>query len=159
MPKIEYRVTLTTEERELLHDISHNGKRSAKTVLNALILLAIDKGEYQKNIAKSDEAVAQILSVTARTIYNTKQRFVEEGLEAALERKPSPPRRIRYDGDTQAHLTALACSKAPDGHASWSLRLLADKMIELEYAENISHETVRRLLKKANLSLGKRKNG
>ena len=89
----------------------------------------------------------------------SEKRFVEEGFEAALERKPAVPRTPHYDGDFQAHLTALACSKAPDGHACWSLRLLADKIVELRYADKISHETVRRLLKKANLNLGKSRNG
>ena len=159
MPEILYTVTLTQEERDYLHDLSHNGQRAAKTMLNALILLAVDRGEYQSQEKKSEKIIAETLNIGLRTINRLKKEFVEEGLEAALVRKPSPPRRVRYDGDAQARLTALACSKAPEGHASWSLRLLADKMVELEYAENISHETVRRLLKKANLSLGKRKNG
>jgi len=159
MPEILYTVTLTQEERDYLHDLSHNGQRAAKTMLNALILLAVDRGEYQSQEKKSEKIIAETLNIGLRTINRLKKEFVEEGLEAALVRKPSPPRRVRYDGDAQARLTALACSKAPEGHASWSLRLLADKMVELEYAENISHETVRRLLKKANLNLGKRKNG
>lgn len=159
MPEILYTVTLTQEERDYLHDLSHNGQRAAKTMLNALILLAVDRGEYQSQEKKSEKIIAETLNIGLRTINRLKKEFVEEGLEAALVRKPSPPRRIRYDGEAQAHLTALACSKAPEGHASWSLRLLADKMVELEYAENISHETVRQILKKANLNLGKRKNG
>lgn len=148
MPEIRYTVTLTQAERDYLRDLSHNGKRAAKTILNALILLAVDNGEYQPQEKKSERVIAETLNIGLRTINRLKKEFVEGGLEVALERKPSPPRRIRYDGDAQAHLTALACSKAPDGHATWSLRLLADKMVELEYAENISHETVRRLLKK-----------
>ena len=159
MPRLLYTVTLTKEERELLHEITHRGKHAARTISSALVLLAVDHGPFQDKSRKSEIEIAETLNITDRYINKIKQRFVEEGFEAALERKPSPPRRIRYDGDAQAHLTALACSKAPDGYASWSLRLLADKMVELEYAENISHETVRRILKKTNLNLGKRKNG
>lgn len=159
MPEIRYTVTLSQEERSYLHELSHNGKRAAKTVLNALILLAVDKGRFQTHAKKTEQMIAETLNIGLRTINRLKKEFVEDGLEVALGRKPAAPRGIRYDGDTQAHLMALACSKAPAGHAAWSLRLLADKMVELNYAENISHETVRRILKKANLSLGKRKNG
>jgi len=159
MPTISYRVTLTREERIKLHDISHNGKRSARVMLDALILLGVDQGEYQEHKNQSERDIATALHVSPGSINNLKKRFVEDGFEAALERKKLEPRPIHYDGDFQAHLTALACSHAPKGRACWSLRLLADKMVELKYVEKISHETVRRLLKKVNLSLGKRKNG
>lgn len=159
MPVISYKVTLSETERKELHDISHSGQRAARVILNALILLGVDRGEHQTAPKQSERELAAALHVSQCTVNNIKKRFVEDGFEAVFERKPSPPRRVRYDGDAQAHLTALACSKAPDGHAAWTLRLLADKMVELEYAENISHETVRRILKKANLSLGENKNG
>lgn len=148
MPKISYRVTLTQEERNTLHEISHNGKRSARVILNALILLGVDQGEYQDHRNQSERDLSAALHVSPCSINNLKKRFVKEGFEAALERKPAVPRTPHYDGDFQAHLTALACSKAPDGRACWSLRLLADKIVELRYADKISHETVRRLLKK-----------
>lgn len=159
MATIRYRVTLSQEERAELHEISHNGKRAARLVLNALILLSVDQGEFRDKANRSEREIAETLRVSPATINNLKKRFVEEGFESALERKPSPPKRIRYDGDFEAHLTALACSEVPEGHAAWSLRLLADKVVELNYAESISHETVRQILKKANLNPGKRKNG
>ena len=159
MATIRYRVTLTKEEREELHEISHNGKRAARVVLNSLILLAVDESDFQDQAGKSERAIADTLRISPTTINNLKKRFVEDGFELALERKTSPPRRLKYDGDFQAHLTALACSEAPDGQARWSLRLLADKVVELNYTDNISHETVRRILKKANSNPGKRKNG
>ena len=122
-------------------------------------MLGVDQGEYQDHRNQSERDRSAALHVSPCSINNLKKRFVEEGFEAALERKPAVPRTPHYDGDFQAHLTALACSKAPDGRACWSLRLLADKIVELRYADKISHETVRRLLKKANLNLGKSRNG
>lgn len=158
MPVISYKVTLTQEERNELHELSHNGKRAARLILNALILLAVDRGKYQTQ-KQSERDIANTLHISPTSINNLKQRFVEEGLEAALGRKPMPSRGKKYDGDFEAHLTALACSKAPEGHARWSLRLLADRVIELQYTDKISHETIRQILKKTNLNLGKRKNG
>lgn len=159
MATIRYRVTLTNEERVKLHEISHNGKRSAKLILRALILLMVDQGEFQDQANKSERDIADCLHVSPTTINNVKKRFVEEGLEAALERKPQPHRCTHFDGDFEAHLIALACSEPPEGRAAWSLRLLADKTVELNYTESISHETIRRILKKTTLSLGKRRNG
>lgn len=158
MPTVTYKVTLTQEERDELHELSHNGKRAARIVLNALVLLAVDRGEYQ-TAKQTERDIAEALHISPCSINNLKRRFVEEGLEAALERKSMPSRGKKYDGDFEAHLTALACGKAPDGHATWSLRLLADRVIELQYADKISHETIRQILKKTNLSLGKRKSG
>lgn len=159
MPKVLYRVTLTKEERVELLEISSNGRRAARTVLNALVLLAVDQGEFQDNSRKSEREIAEVLNITQRSINHIKKRFVEEGFDAALKRKPMPPRGRKYDGDFEAHLTALACSKAPEGYARWSLRLLADKVVELQYADKISHESIRRILKKTNLNRGKGKNG
>jgi transposase len=158
MPIISYKVTLTQKERDELHEISHNGKRAARLVLNALVFLAVDRGEHQ-TVKQSERDIAETLHISPCSINNLKKRFVEEGLDAALERKPMPSRGKRHDGDFEAHLTALACSKAPEGHARWSLRLLADRVVELQYAEKISHETIRQILKKTNLNLGKSKNG
>jgi len=159
MPKVLYRVTLTREERAELLDISRNGHRAARVVLNALVLLAVDQGEFQENPKKPEQEVAEVLNITQRSINHIKERFVEKGMNAAIERAPRAARGVGYDGDFEAHLTALACSKAPEGHARWSLRLLADRVVKLQYANKISHETVRQILKKTSLSLGKGRNG
>src|SRR5690606_35396119 len=96
-----------------------------------------------------NEQIAQVLHVNSKTIERLKQRFVEEGFEACMDRKPYPEKtRMVADGDFEAHLIALSCSKSPEGFSRWSLRMLADKMVELKYAEKVSHETVRQVLKK-----------
>lgn len=147
------KVVLTQKEREELHSISHNGQRSARVVLRALILLGLDRGEYQDQGNLSERDIASILHVSPCSINNIKKRFAEAGFEAALERKSPQSRPLRFDDEIQERLVSLMSSKAPEGRG-WSLRLLADKMVELEHTEKISHETVRRLLNKANLSLG-----
>jgi len=126
--------------------------------LNALVLLAVDRGEHQTT-KQAERDIAGTLHISPCSINNLKRRFVEEGLDAALERKPMPSRGKRHDGDFEAHLTALACGNAPEGYARWSLRLLADRVVELQYTDKISHESIRQILKKTNLSLGKSKNG
>jgi hypothetical protein len=117
-------------------------------VLNALILLGCDEGLYQQE-KLTKEQISRVLPVSQRKIERVKRRFVEEGLEVALAKRP-PRREYRRkaDGDFEAHLVALSCSQPPAGHARWSLRLLADKMVELEYVDSVSYETVRRVLKK-----------
>ena len=120
MPIISYKVTLTQEEREKLHEISHNGKRAARVVLTALVLLAVDRGEFQR-VKQSERDIAKTLHISPCTINNIKKRFVEEGFDAVLQRKPMPARGKKHDGDFEAHLIALACGKAPEGHARWSL--------------------------------------
>lgn len=145
----KYRVTLTKEERDELIEIIHKGKHSSQKFRAAYILLNCDRGEYGDPI--TNEQISQALKVGMRTIDRVKKRFVEEGFEQVLQRKPAD--RVyqrKADGDVEAHLVALSCSKPPKGQATWSLRLLADKMVELEYVESISHETVRRVLKKTN---------
>jgi transposase len=135
--------------------ITKSGTHAAKKVIHALILLNVDRGELASTF-QTNEEVSRILKIGMRTIDRVKKRFVEEGLEAAL--KMAPTSRIYdklVDGDMEAHLIALACGEVPKGYARWSLRLLADKMVELRYADQISYETVRRTLKKTNLSLGK----
>ena len=150
-----YKVTLTQEERDQLSGITRSGKHPAKKILHALILLNVDRGpsadEWQTN-----EQICKILKIGMRTIDRVKKRFVEEGLEASLKMAPTSRKYEKLvDGDLEAHLIALACGQPPKGHARWSLRLLADKVVELQYADSISYETVRRTLKKTNLSLGK----
>lgn len=145
----KYKVTLTKEEIDELKSITQKGKRSARLLKNALILLNVDEGEYGPG--KTDQEVAEVLQVTTRTLENIRKRFVEEGFEAALGGKPRQRRYDRkMDGEAEAHLIALSCSEPPEGFSRWSLRLLADKMVALDYVESLSHETVRRVLKKTN---------
>jgi hypothetical protein len=152
----KYKVTLTLEERELLLTIIHKGRHNAKTVLYANILLNCDEGQFSNKV--TNEVITRILNVSPRSIDRLKKLFVEEGLEIVLTGKPRQREYpMKVDGELEAHLIALACSDAPEGYARWSLRLLADKMVELKYLESISYETIRQVLKKTNLSLGKRK--
>ena len=151
---VHYKVTLTKKERAELKFIITKGKHTSQQYRNACILLNCDEGKYGKKI--SNDQIAQVLQIASKTVERLKQRFIEEGFEACMERKPYPSKeKIITDGDFEAHLIALSCSKSPDGYARWSLRLLADKMVELKYAEHVSHETVRQVLKKPNLNLGK----
>ena len=148
-----YRVTLTKEEREDLEAMTRRGKAHARRFIHARALLLCDAGADGPAWNVADVATA--LGVTSRAIEHLKKRFVEEGLEAALGRKPreTPPREITFDGAFEARLIALACSDAPDGRRRWTIRLLADKAVELSFAESVSHMTVQRVLKKTNLSL------
>ena len=145
--KVTYKVTLTKEEREELMAIINKGTHSSQRFRSAYILLNADRGEFADRV--TNEEMAKVLKVGMRTIDRIKRRFVEDGLDAALERKESERKYERKaDGDVEAHLIALSCGKPPKGFGRWSLRLLADKMVELKYVENISHETVRTVLKK-----------
>jgi Homeodomain-like domain len=148
-----YRVTLTQEERQELEALTHRGKTHARKFIHARALLLCDAGPDGPAWNVADVAVA--LGVTSRAIEHLKKRFVEEGLEAALDRKPreKPPREITFDGAFEARLIALACSEAPEGRRRWTVRLLADKAVELDLAPTVSHMTVQRVLKKTNLSL------
>jgi len=155
---IRYKVTLTKTEREQLQSILSKGKHSSLQFRNACILLNCDEGEDGQKV--SNEQIAQILQVNTKTLERLKQRFVEEGFEACIDRKAYPEvKEIKTDGDFEAHLIALSCSKAPEGYTRWSLRMLADKMVELKYTESISYETVRQVLKKTKSSRGKSKVG
>ena len=146
---VKYKVSLTKDEQEQLNNIVSKGTHSAQLYRSAYILLNCDEGRYGKKIV--NEEVCRVLKISMRMIDRVKQRFVEEGFEACLERKPkSKSKQKKADGEVEAHLIALSCSTAPKGFSRWSLRLLADKMVELEYVESISHETVRRVLKKTN---------
>ncbi len=148
-----YRVTLTKEERKDLETISTKGKRAARTVLYARALLLLDAGDYGPKwiVAK----VAEALGTTPRSLEHLKKRFVEEGLSAAIERKKrvTPPREIQFGGEFEAHLLALACSETPKGRTRWTVRLLAEKMVELKIVASVSPMTVCNTLKKINLSL------
>lgn len=143
----KYKVTLTKPETELLEEITRKGKRSAMIIRNAYILLNSNQGHGGKS--QKDEDIAGFLGITVRTVEKIREKFVLEGFETALYGKESTRKyKVKVDGDVEAHLVALSCSKPPKGFARWSLRLLSDKMVELKYIDNISHETVRTVLKK-----------
>lgn len=147
-----YRVTLTEEERQELEMLTKSGKLAARKFIHARALLLCDAGPKGEPWKVAD--IANALGITTRTIEHLKERFVEEGLEAALERKPpSKPPRIIFDGAFEARLTALACSTAPQGRSRWTVRLLAEKVVELKLAPRVSTMTIQRTLKKTNLSL------
>ena len=142
------------EEHEELKSIINKGSHTSQTFRVAYILLNCDEGKYSDKVI--NEQISKVLKVGMRTIDRVKKRFVEEGFEAVLERRVST--RVyekKSDGDVEAKLVSLCCSQPPKGYAKWSLRLLADKMVELKYVESISHVTVRSVLKKTNLNLGK----
>ena len=148
-----YRIILTEQERKDLEALTRCGKTGAKRFIHARALLLSDTG--REGLAWAVVDVAAALGVTSRTIEHLKKRFVEEGLEAALVRKPreKPPRDVTFDGAFEARLIAMACSDAPEGYQRWTVRLLADKAVELKFAPSVSHMTVQRVLKKTNLSL------
>jgi transposase len=132
----------------MLQEIATRGKHSSQKVLNALILLACDEGESQDHRSANHE-IAGTLPVSMRKIDRVKKRFVEEGLDMALDKRKARRTYARKaDGDFEAHLVALSCSKPPEGCVRWTLRLLAERMVELGYVDSISHETVRGILKK-----------
>ncbi len=148
-----YRVRLAPQERAHLGELLSKGKAAARTLTHARILLKADEGEAGPHL--SDEAIAEALDVNRSTVERVRIRCVEEGFEAAL--RPRPSRQVhprKLDGAQEAHLVAVACSPAPNGRARWSLRLLADKLVELEIVEAISYETVRQTLKKTSSSHG-----
>jgi hypothetical protein len=152
----KYIITLTEEERKTLSDIASKGKQRSQKILNALILLGCDKGKYQTEHSTNEE-MSRVLQISMRKIDRVKKRFVEGGLDAALDKRTG--NRIyakKTEGDFEAHLIALSCSEPPEGFARWSLRLLADKVVELNYIDSISHETVRRILKKRDQALATR---
>ncbi len=149
----KYHVTLTDNERSMLRDLLSSGKAPARALTHARILLKAD--ESSDGPAWSDEAIRKAFDVGLSTVGRVRERFVEEGLEAALERhKPRRDYGHLVDSECEAHLVALVCGAPPMGYKRWTLRLLADKLVEREYIDSISHETVRQVLKKTNLSLG-----
>jgi transposase len=151
---IRYTIKLTKSEVEQLHVIINKGSHTSQTFRAAYILLNCDKGEYSDKV--TNEQISKVLKVGMRTIDRTKKQFIEEGMEAVLERRATTRiYELKADGDMEAKLVTLCCSEPPKGFSKWSLRLLADKMVELNYVESISHVTVRSVLKKTNLSLGR----
>lgn len=146
----KYHVILDLKEMEKCLSIARSGKHFSRQVIHALILLNCNEGKYSTRV--KNEELARILQIGQRTIDRIKKRFVEEGLEAALNNKPAKKDyRKKTMEEVEAQLIVLSSSKPPDGFSKWSLRLLADKMIELGYVESISYETVRQVLKKNDL--------
>lgn len=152
MPAIKYIVDLTDQEREELLQLIRRGKPAARKVTRARILLKAAEGW-------SDHQVAEALDIGTATVGRTRQRFVEEGLASALKERPRPGQHRKLDGKQEAHLIAVACSQAPEGHTRWTLRLLAGKVVELGFADSIAPETVRQILKKTNSSPGRKPSG
>jgi transposase len=147
-------VRLSEEERVDLEGLVRKGKASALTLTRARILLKSNQSDQSE--AWTDAEIAEALDVAPKTVFNIRRRWVEEGLEAALSRKKQerPSRTRKLDGKAEAKLVATCCGPAPQGRARWTLRLLADKLVELRIVESISHETVRGTLKKTRLNLG-----
>ena len=144
---IKYHVTLSKSEREDLLSISNKGSHRSQKVLNSLILLGVDESQPLKERLTGD-TLSKVLKVSMKKIDRLKKRFVEEGLDIALNgHQREPEYEPKVDGEFEAKLIALSCSEVPEGFTRWSLRLLADKMVELKYIDSISHETVRRILK------------
>lgn len=151
---IRYTIKLTKAEVEELMSIINKGSHTSQTFRAAYILLNCDEGKYSEKV--TNEQISKVLKIGMRTIDRVKKKFIEEGFEAVLERRPTRREyETKVDGETEAKLVTLCCSEPPEGYAKWSLRLLADKMVELKYVESISHVTVRSVLKKTNLNLGK----
>ena len=143
MTAIKYKVELTQSERASLTEVTSKGRSSARKVKRALALLRADEG-------MSDPKIAEAISMNADTVARVRKRFAEEGLERALNERPRPGQKRKLDGRQEAHLVAVACSDPPEGHTHWTLRLLADKVVELGFSEGISPETIRQILKKTN---------
>jgi transposase len=156
--RIKYVVRLTADERKILLELIKKGNASKEKLNRARILLKCDCGEEGENWP--DDKIAEAFYVSEKTVFNIRQSLVEEGLDKALNRAPQKNRRSRIlQGEEEAYLVALSCTTPPKGHCKWTLRLLADKMVELEYVDSVSHVTIGNALKKMKLSPGKKKNG
>lgn len=151
MPKKKYIVTLTSEERQHLEQLSRTGKASAYQITRARILLKADTSQPEE--CWKDAEISAALDVSVATIERLREQYVEEGVPKCLQRKTRIYER-RLDGEQEAKLVAIACSEAPAGRSRWTLRLLSERVVELGYVEQISYETVRQTLKKTNSSLG-----
>lgn len=147
-------VTLSGEQRQQLEHLIRSGKAAARTIMHAHILLKVD--ESQEGPDWSDQQIHQAFGIGASTIWRVRRRFVEQGLEDALMRRPQPerPQKRKLHGEVEAHLIAITCGEKPKGEGRWSLRLLANKLVEVGEVEHVSYETVRRTLKKTHSSLG-----
>jgi len=149
----KYVVELTAEERIELERLTLDNKSARKKIIKAFVLLKADEGWL-------DEAIVEAYGISLRTVERIRERFVEEGIEAALN--PKPTKRVyrrKLEGEEEAHLIALSCSEPPEGHARWTLQLLADKMVELQYVESVCPETVRKTLMQNELKPWQKKSG
>jgi Homeodomain-like domain len=144
----KYVVTLSSEEREQLSRLTQSGKAPARKIKRAHMLLKADTSDAKAQW--TDAQISDAYQVHPNTVAEVRKRFVLDGLDGALRRKPAGHRARSLDGEAEAHLIALACSSAPEDHDHWTLRLLAERMVELHYVERLSYETVRQTLKKMN---------
>ena len=145
-------INLKAEERKKLEELIKTGQQSNRVNARARTLLMLDRSQGQ---AHKIREVVEMGMVSQGTVANIKRRYFTGGIEQALYDRPRPGAKPKLDGEVEAHLIALACSEAPEGHAQWTLRLLAERLVELEYVESISHTAVAKKLKKMNLSPGK----
>jgi len=153
---VHYTIKLSKEEVEELTRVINKGSHTSQAFRTAYILLNCDKGEFSDDVEIKNADICKILKVGERTIDRVKKKFIEGGFDGVLERRLSSQMyKRKVDGDLEAKLVTLCCSTPPEGFSKWSLRLLADRMVELNYVDYISHVTVRDVLKKTNLSLGK----
>ena len=150
MAALKYKVELNESERTHLKQMASRGETSARKVKRALVLLKADEGMTDRDIASG-------LLISASTVGRVRTRFVKEELDSALNERPRPGQKRKLDGRQEAHLIAIACSDAPEGHADWTIQLLADKVVAMGFAESISLETVRQILKKNELKPWKKK--
>lgn len=141
-------VKLTEQQHQYLQKIVETGKDKARKITRCRILLLADEAK-----GKTDGEISDALNVCLATIFNTRRKYHHDGLEGAINERPRSGQPIKFKGKDRAKITALACSKPPEGHSKWSLRLLSDRVIELDIVEDISHESVRSILKKTNSSL------
>jgi len=153
---IHYTIKLNKIEVEELNKVINKGSHTSQAFRAAYILLNCDKGDFSEDAEIKNAEICKILKIGDRTIDRVKKKFIEEGFDSVLERRPSVQNYTKkVDGDLEAKLVTLCCSEPPKGFSKWSLRLLADKMVELNYVDYISHVTVGEMLKKTNLSPGK----
>ncbi len=150
--RIKYIINLNLEERRELEQMTRKGKTPVRKVKRAQILLHASEG-------KTDKEVAQALRVAEATVFRTRRRFVEQGLEASLKEGPRPGKPRKLNGKQEAFLVALACSQPPEGRQSWTMQMLADQLVTLDIIDTISDETVRCTLKRGTSSLGKGASG
>jgi transposase len=150
----KHTIELTKEQREALEHLIKKGNAPARKILHAQVMLKIESGEEGPNW--SDQQVKEVFGVGGATIWRIRRRFLEHGLEDALNRRlqPERPEKQKIDGEQEAHLIAITCSPAPEGYKRWSMRLLSDTLVELGYFEEISHKTVWVALKKINSNRG-----
>jgi len=153
----KYIVRLSTAEREMLFKLIKDGNGNKEKLNRARILLKADCGEEGENW--KDPQIAEAFYISVKTVERVRKSLVEEGLEGTLDRKLPPLRKRIIEGQEEAYLVAITCNEPPEGQARWTLRMLADKMIECNYVDSVSHNTIARALKKMNLNPGKKRNG